>query len=149
VHVALVVGGVDHRRGMFQKRDLIDRLEAPSPLHQLLTILDVESLAFERLDHRYLGGVNPDGVLVEAAIAQDVRDSLGVALLHADILGDRPAPGGDAGAPTLSGSTKASDTCTSFAMRVLPPTQMCDVSLVRPTMSDQQSVRSVLGHRGR
>ena len=99
--VQLVVGRVDHRRGGLEQRHLVLRLQLADVLHQRLAVLDLEPLGLERLQHRDLDEVDPDGIVVEAALAQDVGDPPGVALLDPDLLGDRAAPAGEAGLPAL------------------------------------------------
>jgi hypothetical protein len=89
----LLVGGVDHRAGGREQRDLVLGLDHPHVLHQRLAVDDLDPLVAERLEDGELDHVDPERLAVQAALLEldpDLRGDVLRAPLHG------PAERGDA-----------------------------------------------------
>ena len=104
--IQLLVGGVDHRAGHVQQRDLVTRLDHAGLLHQLLAVGDLDALALQREQHRRLDRVDSDRLSEQAALleldADLARDVLGAAGLRRH----RASQRGDAGARAAVGEPR-------------------------------------------
>ena len=73
--VELVVGGVDHRAGGVEQRDLVAGLDHAGLLHQLLAVDDLDALRLQREQHRQLDHVDAERLAQQAALLELARGS--------------------------------------------------------------------------
>ncbi len=78
-----VIGGVDHRRRLVEKYDLVDVLDLAGVEHDLLPVDQLEAGALELQPHARLDEIDADRHVGDAGLNEQVLDLLGMALHQA------------------------------------------------------------------
>ena len=95
--VQLLVGGVDHRAGMGEQKDLVGRLDPPGLQEHLLAVDDAQAARLQGGEHRHLDEVDAERLVGQAVLGEDVVD------LGGDVFGE---PGTRRDRPTQRRQTR-------------------------------------------
>ena len=105
--VDLLVGRVDDPGRVVEQRQLVGRLDLPRLEHHRLRVGEMQALALEREQRRRVGNVDPERLLVEAALAQLVVDHRRERVRDTRLVGHRAAHRRDPRAPARLGQPGA------------------------------------------